>query len=365
MATMSSTLSPPSSRRCSNGILTFFNPTEANLQRLDTFCSEETNYAVYGEAVCQHTKLPLIHVVFKLKQRCSISTVQKILGDGKQCGFRSFLEMGVLGDPESSKFAPKYAKKGDQTEIEWETHGDNGPNFGLNYKGKEFHEWFSKGARHDLVKRKEEVAGEGTAAAVAAAEAEEAVANESMEVEGVEAGDGGEVPVGEVRGGGGDDVAAVVPSPVADFISDAVPVAVAADVVDDVVDEVEADDVVDEAYEVHEAPPPPLLPPLLPPSPPSPLPALPPPPSPPPPACWAPVCSICLSVSSESGDVWLEPAVSFGCSCVALFHLECLQEWYKVTTGIRRRGEIGRLAQSFRGVVACPCCRASLSVPGM
>jgi hypothetical protein len=39
-----------------------------------------------------------------------------------------------------------------------------------------------------------------------------------------------------------DDVAAVVPSPVADFISDAVPVAVAADVVDDVVDEVEAGD---------------------------------------------------------------------------------------------------------------------------
>jgi hypothetical protein len=327
MATMSSTLSPPSSRRCSNGILTFFNPTEANLQRLDTFCSEETNYAVYGEAVCQHTKLPLIHVVFKLKKQCSISTVQKILGDGKQCGFRSFSEMGVLEDPESSKFAPKYAKKGDQTEIEWETHGDNGPNFGLNYKGKEFHEWFSKGARHDLVKRKEEVAGEGTAAAVAAAEAEEAVANESMEVEGVEAGDGGEVPVGEVRGGGGDDVAAVVPSPVADFISDAVPVAVAADVVDDVVDEVEADDVVDEAYEVHEAPPPPLLPPLSPPSPPSPLPALPPPPSPPPPACWA-VCNICHDVSTESGDMLLEPAVSFGCSCVALFHLECLEDWY-------------------------------------
>jgi hypothetical protein len=195
--------------------------------------------------------------------------VQNILGDDKQCGFRPFSEMGVLGDPKSSKFAPKYAKKGDQADDEWETHGDLGPNFGLNYKGKEFGEWFSKGARHDL-KRKEEVAGEGTAAAVAAAEAEEAVANESMEVEGVEAGDGGEVRGVEVRGGGGDDVAAVVPSPVADFISDAVPVAVAADVVDDVVDEVEADDVVDEAHEVHEAPPPPLLPPLSPPSPPSP-----------------------------------------------------------------------------------------------
>ena len=51
-----------------------------------------------------------------------------------------------------------------------------------------------------------------------------------------------------------DDVAAVVPSPVADFISAAVPVAVAADVVDDVVDEVEADDVVDEASEVEDMP---------------------------------------------------------------------------------------------------------------
>jgi hypothetical protein len=301
----------------------------------------------------------LIRLVFKLKKRCSITTVQNILGDDKQCGFRPFSEMGVLGDPESSKFAPKYAKKGDQADDEWETHGDLGPNFGLNYMGKEFGEWFSKGARHDL-KRKEEVAGEGTAAAVAAAEAEEAVANESMEVEGVEPGVGGEVRGVEVRGGGGDDVAAVVPSPV----SDAVPVAVAADVVDDVVDEVEADDVVDEAYEVHEAPPPPLLPPLSPPSPPSPLPALPPPPSPPPPACWA-VCNICHAVSTESGDMLLEPAVSFGCSCVALFHLECLEEWYKVTTGIRRRGELGRLAQSFRGVVACPCCRAALTVPGM
>jgi hypothetical protein len=162
-----------------------------------------------------------------------------------------------------------------------------------------------------------------------------------------------------------DDVAAVVPSPVADFISDAVPVAVAADVVDDVVDEVEADDVVDEAYEVHEAPPPPLLPPLSPQSPPLPLPPLPPPPSPPPPACFGAVCNICHDVSSNSGDLLLEPALSFGCSCVALFHRECLEEWYKVTTGIRRRGELARLAQSFRGVVACPCCRAALSVPGM
>ena len=167
MATLSSTLSPPPPCRCSNGILTFFFPTEANLQRLDTFCSEETNYAVYGEAVCQHTKLPLIHVVFKLKKRCSITTVQKILGDGKQCGFRPFSEMGVLEDPESSRFAPKYAKKGDQTEIEWETHGDNGPNFGLNYKGKEFHEWLTMGARTDL-KRKEEEAGGETAVARAA-----------------------------------------------------------------------------------------------------------------------------------------------------------------------------------------------------
>ncbi len=45
------TMSPPPFGRCSNGILTFFFLTEANLQRLDTFCSEETNYAVYGEAV--------------------------------------------------------------------------------------------------------------------------------------------------------------------------------------------------------------------------------------------------------------------------------------------------------------------------
>jgi hypothetical protein len=30
-------------------------------------------------------------------------------------------------------------------------HGDLGPNFGLNYKvGKEFHEWFKMGTRHDL-----------------------------------------------------------------------------------------------------------------------------------------------------------------------------------------------------------------------
>ena len=145
MATMSSMLSPPPSGRCSNGILTFFCPTEANLKSLDTFCAEKTNYAVYGKAVCQRTKLPLIRLVFKLKKRCSITTVQNILGDDKQCGFRPFSEMGVLGDPESSKFAPKYAKKGDQTEIEWEMHGDSGPNFGLNYKGKEFHEWFSKG----------------------------------------------------------------------------------------------------------------------------------------------------------------------------------------------------------------------------
>ncbi len=78
MATMSSMLSPPPSGRCSNGILTFFCPTEANLKSLDTFCAEKTNYAVYGKAECQRTKLPLIRLVFKLKKRCSITTVQNM-----------------------------------------------------------------------------------------------------------------------------------------------------------------------------------------------------------------------------------------------------------------------------------------------
>ena len=38
-----------------------------------------------------------------------------------------------------------------QSDDEWKMHGDLGPNFGLNYKvGKEFHEWFKMGTRHDL-----------------------------------------------------------------------------------------------------------------------------------------------------------------------------------------------------------------------
>jgi hypothetical protein len=69
----------PSSLCCSNGILTFLNPTEANRHALDTFCLEETNYAaVYSGAVCQHTNWKVIHCEFKLKKRCSITTVQKI-----------------------------------------------------------------------------------------------------------------------------------------------------------------------------------------------------------------------------------------------------------------------------------------------
>ena len=98
--------------------------------------------------------------------------------------------------------------------------------------GKEFHEWFKMGARHDL-KRKEEVAGRGPRRqwwrlrrrrlrTLLVRQAEEAVAAEestaaevedtpeSMEVEGVEAGDGGEVRGGEGKGGGGDAAAALV-----------------------------------------------------------------------------------------------------------------------------------------------------------
>ena len=103
---------------------------------LDTFCNEKTRCAVYGETFCEITQLPLIHCVFCLKKRTAISVVRTILGEGGRVGLRTPLIDAV--DHKSATFAPKYAKKGDQTELEWEKHGDTGPNYGKNYKGKEF-----------------------------------------------------------------------------------------------------------------------------------------------------------------------------------------------------------------------------------
>ena len=115
---------------------------------LDTFCNEKTRCAVYGETFCEITQLPLIHCVFCLKKRTAISVLRTILGEGGRVGLRTPLIDAV--DRKSSTFAPKYAKKGDQTELEWEKHGDTGPNYGKNYKGKEFNNWVVQGARTDL-----------------------------------------------------------------------------------------------------------------------------------------------------------------------------------------------------------------------
>ena len=167
---------------------------------LDTFCNEKTRCAVYGETFCEITQLPLIHCVFCLKKRTAISVVRTILGEGGRVGLRTPLIDAV--DRKSSTFAPKYAKKGDQTELEWEKHGDTGPNYGKNYKGKEFNKWVVQGARTDLERgvmgaedadvwvvamvptveeKAEEKSAGGAAAAKTAAEAEEAEAAEAAE----------------------------------------------------------------------------------------------------------------------------------------------------------------------------------------
>ena len=173
---------------------------------LDTFCNEKTRCAVYGETVCEITQLPLIHCVFCLKKRTAISVVRTILGEGGRVGLRTPLIDAV--DRKSSTFAPKYAKKGDQTELEWEKHGDTGPNYGKNYKGKEFNNWVVQGARTDLERgvmgaedadvwvvamvptveeKAEEKSAGGAAAAKTAAEAEEAEAAEAARARAVAA----------------------------------------------------------------------------------------------------------------------------------------------------------------------------------
>ena len=173
---------------------------------LDTFCNEKTRCAVYGETFCEITQLPLIHCVFCLKKRTAISVLWTILGEGGRVGLRTPLIDAV--DRKSSTFAPKYAKKGDQTELEWEKHGDTGPNYGKNYKGKEFNKWVVQGARTDLERgvmgaedadvwvvamvptveeKAEEKSAGGAAAAKTAAEAEEAEAAEAARARAVAA----------------------------------------------------------------------------------------------------------------------------------------------------------------------------------
>ena len=190
----------PSNGRCSNGIMSILAPTEADRMALDTFCNEKTRCAVYGETFCEITQLPLIHCVFCLKKRTAISVVRTILGEGGRVGLRTPLIDAV--DHKSATFAPKYAKKGDQTELEWEKHGDTGPNYGKNYKGKEFNKWVVQGARTDLERgvmgaedadvwvvamvptveeKAEEKSAGGAAAAKTAAEAEEAEVAEAAE----------------------------------------------------------------------------------------------------------------------------------------------------------------------------------------
>ena len=196
----------PSNSRCSNGIMSILAPTEADRMALDTFCNEKTRCAVYGETFCEITQLPLIHCVFCLKKRTAISVVRTILGEGGRVGLRTPLIDAV--DRKSSTFAPKYAKKGDQTELEWEKHGDTGPNYGKNYKGKEFNKWVVQGARTDLERgvmgaedadvwvvamvptveeKAEEKSAGGAAAAKTAAEAEEAEAAEAARARAVAA----------------------------------------------------------------------------------------------------------------------------------------------------------------------------------
>ena len=196
----------PSKSRCSNGIMSILAPTEADRMALDTFCNEKTRCAVYGETFCEITQMPLIHCVFCLKKRTAISVVRTILGEGGRVGLRTPLIDAV--DRKSSTFAPKYAKKGDQTELEWEKHGDTGPNYGKNYKGKEFNNWVVQGARTDLERgvmgaedadvwvvamvptveeKAEEKSAGGAAAAKTAAEAEEAEAAEAARARAVAA----------------------------------------------------------------------------------------------------------------------------------------------------------------------------------
>lgn len=139
--------------RHSNGILTFFDYTDADVVKLRSFAREHCKYLVYGKEVCITTGRPHIHAVFQLKQQKPITLSQKILHP-KVCDLK--FPLRAL-DPESAHFAPKYAKKGSQSHEEWAEHGSDGDAFGLFYEGEEFGEWVGNGQRVDITKLMEGV----------------------------------------------------------------------------------------------------------------------------------------------------------------------------------------------------------------
>jgi hypothetical protein len=136
------------STRHSNGILTFFDYTEEDIDKLRAFAQQHCKYLVYGKEVCITTGRPHVHAVFQLKQQKPISLSQKLLHP-KVCDLK--FPLRAL-NPESAHFAPNYAKKGSQSHEEWEQLGSDGPAFGLYYSGEEFGEWVGSGQRTDIAK---------------------------------------------------------------------------------------------------------------------------------------------------------------------------------------------------------------------
>lgn len=139
----------PRAAKCRNGLATFHNYSEADVDDVRAF-AERCRYLVYGKEVCPTTGTPHIHVVFQLKQQGSITGVHQMLTSGNVVDLKFPLR---AVDPNHKHFAPEYAKKGTQSHAEWEQDGKDGLHHGDDYDGEEFGEFAPERSRTDLDKK--------------------------------------------------------------------------------------------------------------------------------------------------------------------------------------------------------------------
>ncbi|CAB9525470.1 unknown protein [Seminavis robusta] len=108
---------------------TINNYDDEDIECLKPFYVDYCNYLVYGKEVGEKELTPHLQGFFTLKTKLSMTGVHKDLGS------KNIALQTAAG---TSLQASNYCKKGEQTKEEWESSKETGPNFGLNYQGKEF-----------------------------------------------------------------------------------------------------------------------------------------------------------------------------------------------------------------------------------